>query len=152
MIEIKATVVNQAPGTIWVTPKQGCLSCQSGCGLAEIGRFLTRYDPTVALVCHDEATPASGEEVTIVLSEPALLRAGLLVYLIPAIFIVLGATLATLIAGSDSSAIAGALGGLIVGIIFMRWVNHHSFSLATPQLVQTAFSTSGDLDNECSNG
>jgi sigma-E factor negative regulatory protein RseC len=152
MIEIKATVVDQAPGTIWVTTQQGCLGCQSGCGLADVGRFLTRHNPTVALTCHNEATPASGEEVTIALSEPALLRAGLFVYLIPAIFIVLGAALATLIAGSDSSAIAGALGGLTLGIIFMRWVSHHSFSLATPQLVQTAFSTSGDLDNECSNG
>lgn len=151
MIEVKATVVDRAPGIIWVKTNQGCIGCQGGCGLADVGRFLTRHHATIALACH-ETVPSHGKEVTIALSEPALLRAGLFVYFVPAVFIVLGAALADfLTGGSDSVAIAGALGGLILGIIFMHLVNHHPLRPSAPQLVQT-FSTSGDLDNERSNG
>jgi sigma-E factor negative regulatory protein RseC len=141
MIAIKATVVAKAPGQVWIKPTAGCMSCQSGCGLAEVGRFLAQRHSTIALPCEQAVNP--GDKVTIVVTELALLRAGLLAYLMPATLMILGAALATLAGGGDGSAIIGAVAGLMLGFSFVRLVNRYQ----AQQPVKIPASTSGDLSS-----
>ena len=141
MIAIKATVVAKTTGQVWIKPTAGCMSCQSGCGLAEVGRFLAQRHSAIALPCEQAVNP--GDKVTIVVTEPALLRAGLFAYLMPATLMILGAALATLAGGGDGSAIIGAVAGLMLGFSFIRLVNR--YQVQPP--VKIPASTSGDLSS-----
>lgn len=141
MIAIKATVIEKAPGQVWIKTTEGCLSCQNGCGLAEVGRFLAQQRSTIALPCDQVVN--TGDEVTVVVAESALLRAGLFAYLMPATLMILGAALATLAGGGDGSAVIGAIAGLTLGFIFIRRVNRHQ----AHQSVRIPASTSGDLSS-----
>ena len=145
MIAIKATVVAKTPGQVWIKPTAGCMSCQSGCGLAEIGRFLAQRHSTIALPCEQVINP--GDKITIVVTELALLRAGLFAYLIPASLMILGAALATLAGGGDGSAVIGAMAGLTLGFSFIRLMNRYQAQLSTNQSVRIPASTSGDLSS-----
>jgi sigma-E factor negative regulatory protein RseC len=145
MIAIKATVIEKAPGQIWIKTTAGCTSCQSSCGLAEVGRFLAQRRSSIALPCDQAVNP--GDEVTLVVAESALLRAGLFAYLMPAILMILGAALATLAGGGDGSAVIGAAAGLTLGFIFIRLVNRHQAQLSTTQSVRIPSSTSGDFSS-----
>lgn len=146
MIEIKATVIGStSTQKIQIKTQQGCASCHSGCGLGEVGRFLTRHHPTVTLT-DQTACPMPGETVTLTLSETALLRASLWVYLMPAFLMVLGTALAPLIGGGNGGAIAGALGGLVLGLLLIRLVNQQTLRSSTPQLV----TPSGENQHACS--
>lgn len=145
MIAIKATVVDKAQGQVWIKTTEGCMSCQSGCGLAEVGRFLAQRHSTIALPC-DQAVNI-GDKITIVVAEPALLRAGLFVYLMPATLMILGAALVTLAGGGDGSAVIGAMAGLTFGFIFIRLVNRYQAQLPITPSVQIPSSTSGDFSS-----
>lgn len=134
MIEIKAAVVDKTPGVIRVKTSQGCASCQSGCGLGEISGYLNRRNASVAIACNETAvTP--GDEVTLAISESALLWAGFFVYLAPAAFMALGAAMLAL--GGDNAAIIGAFGGLLLGFALMHLAGRRHFSPPAPRLVQT---------------
>jgi sigma-E factor negative regulatory protein RseC len=146
MITIKATVVAKTSDQVWIKSTAGCMSCQSSCGLAEIGRFLAQNHSAIALPCESMVKP--GDQITIAVTESALLRAGLFAYLMPATLMILGAALATLAGGGDGSAVIGAVVGLTLGFSFIHLVNRYQKNqLSTNQFVQIPASTSGDLSS-----
>ncbi len=65
-----------------------------------------------------------GDAVIISVAEGAVLRAALLAYLLPALFLIVGAAIGTQLAapGSDGWALAGAGVGLGIGLLILRRV------------------------------
>jgi sigma-E factor negative regulatory protein RseC len=60
-----------------------------------------------------------GEKVVIELRPATLVKATAMLYLLPAIAMVMGATIGWLRAGSDLGAMAGALAGLVIAFLFL---------------------------------
>jgi sigma-E factor negative regulatory protein RseC len=105
-----------------VRRRSACGTCdsQGGCGTAVLGRWFSRGTSRVqvrsALPLH------AGEEVVVGLEETALLRASLLLYLLPVVAMIAGAVAGTTLgaARGDWPGIAGGLLGLLAGLAVSR--------------------------------
>lgn len=131
VIETQTKVVAVTPGKIWVaTDPQGCTACQKPCGLSTLGK-LSALSQLVPIHC--DVPIAVGEEVKLTSTEGDLFQAGLLAYMMPATFTVGGAGLATVLEGSDLSAILGALMGFILGLFLMYLLGRQTQRLQVTQ-------------------
>lgn len=136
VIETQTKVVAVTPGKIWVTAgPQGCTACQKPCGLSTLGKFsaLSQLVPI-----HCDVPIAVGEEVKLISTEGDLFQAGVLAYMMPAAFTVGGAGLATVLEGSDLSAILGALMGFMLGLFLMHLLGRQTQRL---QVIQDSISS-----------
>jgi sigma-E factor negative regulatory protein RseC len=122
MIEENAVVVAVAPDVVWVETRarSACPSCSSSsaCGTSALsGLFRGR---TNRIRISDGVGVEVGDSVVIGISEGALTRASLLVYLLPLVLFALCAYAARLADGGEGvSAFAGAL-GLFFGMLTAR--------------------------------
>jgi len=65
-----------------------------------------------------------GDQVTVSMPSSSVALAAILGYLLPPVFLLLGAISADVIYGSDLAAVLGAAGGLGVGLLLARLVSH----------------------------
>lgn len=124
MIEEHGVVVAVDPHGIWLetTRKTACQGCNArkGCGqylgesLSRSGRrrHVIRLEPYHAL--------SLGDRVVIGIGAGTLLRASLLMYLLPLLFLMVSLWLASFLALSDSLSLLAAAGGLFSGLILVR--------------------------------
>lgn len=115
----------------------GCAACaqRGGCGIGRLARpgggtvdvrialGPAHHDPAARQPAASSATGALavGDPVAVVIDTRQLLPAALLGYLLPTVLLVAGALLGET-AGSDGSAVAGALAGLAIGVGLPRLV------------------------------
>lgn len=90
---------DSVPPYIWVETaiKTTCSSCQAqaNCGTSVVAKAFNPKTQMLKLVC-DQPVDV-GQEVKIAIAEEQLLRASLLVYLLPILGLIVGATLASLV-------------------------------------------------------
>ena len=98
MVEEIATVVETAPGGVWLTttPSGTCNACQvsSDCGTGIVTKALTPRQQRFFLPT--ELPLLAGEQVRIGVAEQSLLTAALWVYLVPLLFLIVAALSASL--------------------------------------------------------
>jgi positive regulator of sigma E activity len=79
-----------------------------------------------------EAKP--GQEVVIELSPDALVKATAMIYLLPAVAIVTGATVGWLPTGSDPGAMVGALAGFAAASLYLFWHGRRENATKGPKM------------------
>ncbi len=140
MIEEHGQVVRVEDAAAWVeTQRQStCGQCQveSTCGHGLMSRLLPgRGSMVIRVPCHDPLN--IGDRVTIAVPEQALLSASFLVYLVPLVLLLLGATLGTMATLAEPMVIVLAGFGFVLGCLAVRWLTHHGLaSRYEPVLVQ----------------
>jgi sigma-E factor negative regulatory protein RseC len=125
MIEESARVIRLEGEYAWVETqrKSVCGSCSAnkGCGTSVLGKVLGQRRSYVRVLNPVEAK--LGEEVVVGLGERAFVTGSLAVYAIPLLALLLGAIAGDWLAGlyqwSDIAAVAGGLGGLAAGFVWL---------------------------------
>lgn len=103
-----------------------CASCsaRSGCGQSLLARFFGQSVSANRLwiPLQERLTPQPrvGDRVTLNMREQDLLRATVLLYLMPALFIVVGAVGAHVVSGAEWGAVIGAVSGGVLGFMLAR--------------------------------
>jgi len=119
MIETPARVVRVDGEIAWVCPDapSSCGACGGkGCGSSVFVRLLHPLQPEYAVV--NPIAAAAGETVVVGIEEGSLLRAATLAYLVPLVFLLVGAVLGSRF--GDLYAAGGALAGMVVAVFWLR--------------------------------
>ncbi|KPK59157.1 MAG: SoxR reducing system RseC family protein [Gammaproteobacteria bacterium] len=124
MITEPATVLRVDGDIVWVRceAQQGCRRCAEGrgCGGGLLGKLLGDRLRTVRAGRGDFRL-AAGETVVIGLAETALVRASVVMYLIPLLTMLAAAVLAWQVGGqTEAWAISGGLIGFLTGLGYAR--------------------------------
>jgi len=129
MISAPVRVISTEAGTAFVMPtaQSGCGGCQSreSCGISGLGKYFSGNRKAIKVDC--EAGVHPGEELQVSLSEGDLIKAGLLAYLLPCMFALIGAGVSTSLGFGDVGAALGAGAGMAAGFAAGRltgWVPH----------------------------
>lgn len=106
---------------VQVIQQSTCGSCaaQKGCGQGVLAKYLSGSQFIRVALKHRPATDFQiGEQVELGVEESAMLRAAFLVYLVPLLLLIAGATLGNLV--SEPYAIIMGVAGLVIGGIYVR--------------------------------
>jgi len=106
---------------VQVIQQSTCGSCaaQKGCGQGVLAKYLSGSQFIRVALKHRPATDFQiGEQVELGVEETAMLRAAFLVYLVPLLLLIVGATLGNLV--SEPYAIIMGVAGLVIGGIYVR--------------------------------
>jgi sigma-E factor negative regulatory protein RseC len=127
MIEMTARVLTQKDGIAQIEPitASACGGCQSrsSCGVSGLGKYFSAKRKAIDIRC--EATVRAGDEVALSMSEGDLLKAGLLVYLLPSVLALIVAGVAASLGWGDVGAVLGMVLGFVAGFLLARasgWV------------------------------
>ena len=122
MIETSARVVSANNGKVLVEPssESGCGGCKSrsSCGVSGLGKYFSNHRSAIEVKC--DASIRAGDELQLSMSEGDLLKAGLLVYLLPCIFALVVAGIAAALDLGDVGAVLGAGIGFAAGLSLAR--------------------------------
>lgn len=145
MIRQPAKVIAETPSTylLETLPQSSCPRCEAGQGCG--GGILTKAfaNKTYRLSINKTSIPDNRtlkiqELVQIGLRSAVLIRASMLMYLLPMVLMVTGASIAGLLINSgDVFTVAGALTGLALGVALSRKLSNHYINseIASPVLV-----------------
>lgn len=147
MIEERAVILSLdnlsgiSSATLEIERKSACGLCGQtrGCGNSIWGKLFAHQSTAFKALNHINAKV--GQSVIVGINESALLKSALLLYILPLVTLFLGAILATQINSTDTSAMIGALIGLVVGF---AWIKGHTmsnnyFKLQQPVILRLAF-------------
>lgn len=141
MIEEAGQVVRQEGDFAWVAVRRqaGCSSCsaQSGCGTASLSRWFGRKSHEVRARNPINARP--GEDVVVGISESALVKTALRLYLMPLLALLagglIGESLAAAWGGGDGVVALSALGAFTATLWWLRRRMAHLASVDEYQAV-----------------
>jgi sigma-E factor negative regulatory protein RseC len=147
MLKEKATVVS-AEGSrakVAIMRSEACGNCpaRSTCSTASGNINI--------LEVSNRAKAQPGEKVVIELQPDRLVKATLLMYLLPALAMVAGATATWIKTGSDLGTMAGAAAGLAVTTLFLYLHGHRKTGITGPVIseILSRKDPSGGLDDPC---
>ncbi|MGB7816945.1 MAG: SoxR reducing system RseC family protein [Methylotenera sp.] len=127
--------------TLEIERKTACGLCGQtrGCGNSIWGKLFAHQ--STAFKAQNRINAKVGDSVIVGINEKALLKSALLLYILPLATMLFGAILATQFSASDSSALIGAVVGLVLGLL---WVKGHTmsssyFTLQQPVILRLAF-------------
>lgn len=127
MIATSARVIFAENGTAQVEPaaQSSCGSCQtrSSCGVSGLGKYFSGNRKAIEVSCATDIR--AGDELQLTMSEGDLLKAGLLVYLLPSVLSLVGAAIASSSGWGDGAAVLGMLAGFATGFLLVKssgWV------------------------------
>ncbi len=151
MITEPGTVARVSADFIWVRceAQQACQRCAEGrgCGGGLLGRLLGDRLRLVRVPRADLDLQV-GEGVVVALGESAVVRAAVVMYLVPLLTLFLGAVaLHGLAGGGDLWAIAGGIAGLVVGLAYARrfGLRHAADPRYQPAVLGRVEITGGDV-------
>lgn len=112
MIEEDAYVSEVAPGQVWVekSRQSTCSGCQEACPSSLAGRAIS--EKSVRLAIQTDLPLSPGDKVVIGVSENALAKGSLFIYLLPLLVFFAGASLGKYLVGSDLAAVFAGVCGL----------------------------------------
>lgn len=127
MLESRAIVIQVQGEEALVQPLStgGCGHCDSegGCGSGTLSKMFCSNNPRHFKVRND-ARARVGDEVQVSLPDGALLRGAMKMYVLPLLLLLIGGiaggSLTDSAALRDAYAVAGALGGMLLGFILAR--------------------------------
>ena len=132
MIETRVRIVAMDYGIAWVEPAEqsGCGGChaKSSCGVSGLGKYFSRRQQPVPVLC--KASAKAGDELLVAVDETELLKAGLLVYLLPMVLAVVGAGLMSSL--GDVASVIGMALGIASGLLVARFIGRTPRMQARP--------------------
>jgi sigma-E factor negative regulatory protein RseC len=127
MIKTTARVLTTQNGMAQVEPttESGCGGCQSrsSCGVSGLGKYFSSTRKVIEINC--DATVRAGDDLALNMSEGDLLKAGLLVYLLPSVLALIVSGVAASFGLGDVGAVLGMVLGFVAGFLLARasgWV------------------------------
>lgn len=124
MIETTARVISSGNGTALVEPtmESGCGGCKasSTCAVSGLGKYFSNNRQAISVRC--DAGVRAGDQLHMAMNEGDFIKAGMLVYLLPSVFIIIGAGIAASLDFGDAGALAGAALGFVSGLLIVRFV------------------------------
>lgn len=126
MLETRVMVMQTAPGLAWVRALESssCEACEGrGCGSSKLGQLFCSQPRQFQV--RDPLGVAIGDEVVIAVAEGSVLRGIALVYLLPLLLLLLGATTLHYATHSDLLTALGAGVGLLLGFVLAKWLSTH---------------------------
>ena len=138
-----------ANNVLWVETlvSSSCSSCsaKATCGHSILGRWFERKRQCIPVMCRngEAGLLAVGQWVEVGVPENILLRASLLAYLLPLFGLLLGAVFFAQFSifgqsGGDTSAIVGAIFGLLSGVLCSRYASQRLFTAdRLPRLIRS---------------
>jgi len=128
MLETRAVVVKIAGQHALVKADQanGCEQCNGkGCGVGKLSQLF--FSKPRQFRVNNPISADVGDLVIVSVSDGAVMRGIGLVYLMPLVLLVMGATFGSIWAQqpgqSDGYAAVGALSGLVIGFAIARWIS-----------------------------
>jgi sigma-E factor negative regulatory protein RseC len=122
MIATSARVIAAHNGIAQVEPttESGCGGCKSrsSCGVSGLGKYFSSNRKTIEVCC--DMSVRAGDELQLSMSEGDLLKAGLLVYLLPCVLALIGAGIAASFDLGDVGAALGMVAGFATGFFLAR--------------------------------
>jgi sigma-E factor negative regulatory protein RseC len=122
-----ATIIALENDCVWVeTLRQGsCSSCSAsaGCGQGLMSKMLPGREHYIRALIEQQQLQglAIGQTVAIEVPDAQILEASAVVYLVPLVLLIAGAMLGTWVLPGDAGAISGAVLGLLLGAVIVRW-------------------------------
>ena len=111
MIEQKATVLRSDESTIWLQAERQstCDKCQvkKGCGTGLLSEHVGRRFSTIAVPKRQAVEP--GQKMNVSIPEEALLHGAFMMYLLPILFMFMGAVISRFIFANELLEIIGGL-------------------------------------------
>ncbi|MBI3480509.1 MAG: SoxR reducing system RseC family protein [Nitrosomonadales bacterium] len=124
MIATTARVISADNGTALVEPtmESGCGGCKasSSCAVSGLGKYFSNNRQAIAVRC--DASVHAGDQLHMTMNEGDFIKAGMLVYLLPSVFIIIGAGCAASLDFGDAGALAGAVLGFVGGLLIVRLI------------------------------
>ena len=123
----QAVIVALEGDSVWVQTRRqtACNSCtaRDGCGQGLISRVMPGREHCIRALVDRQLQPqlALGDIVSISVPDEAILRASMVVYLVPLLSLIAGAFSGTLLVPGDGGAISGGGIGLLLGAALVRW-------------------------------
>ena len=143
MLEEQATVVAIENQTVWVEVQRqsvcGQCAANKGCGTGVLQKVLGNKRNIFRVI--GELPVKVGDNVVVGINENALVKGSLILYAVPIMFMIVCALLGETIAAqsrsinTDHMSMVGALIGLAVSILGLRWYNRKISSNANYQAV-----------------
>ncbi len=145
MLEETANVVNANDEFVWlqVDKQSACGKCNAnkGCGTSILAKYFNRHPAQIKLPnTHNAKT---GDQVIIGLSEQAILKGSMLVYLLPVLTMLAGAIIGNLLAGDELDtaeiySIIFGVAGLLIGSFWSKriFANAHNIKNYQPELLR----------------
>ncbi len=141
MIE-EIALVSQVDGSrVWieVDRRSACAACASadGCGQKRINDWFPSKRVTVEVDNPNNLIVSPGQTVTVGLEEGALVKASLILYLLPLLGLILSPILISIFGFSEIFQILSAILGFTVGLLFTRALGHQGVAAGDlrPQLL-----------------
>ena len=141
MIEERAIILSleiepsatDSTATLEIERKIACGLCGQtrGCGNSIWGKVFAHQ--STAFKAQNRINAKVGDSVIVGINEKALLKSALLLYILPLATMLIGAILAIQIQDKNVYAMLGALGGLLLGFL---WVKGHTMSISYFKLQQ----------------
>lgn len=122
MIEQKATVIRSNESTIWLQAERQstCDSCQvkKGCGTGLLSEHVGRRFSIIAVPKKQAVQP--GQQMNVSISEEALLQGAYMMYLLPILFMFVGAGISRFMWANELLEIIAGLTGLMFGFYWVK--------------------------------
>lgn len=140
MIEEVVRVTRIENDDVWVEADRlsACAACtaKKGCGQGALSEWMS--DKSIELTVANPAhlVPSVGQAVVVGLEEGSLIRASLLVYLVPLLSLVALAIIARSAGGSEGVQILAGTFGLALGFMAVRWFSRRQASKGSSECYQ----------------
>lgn len=125
MIEEVVQVSRVDGEEVWISVdrRSACSACSArkGCGQGALSELMPGKSVEVSVNNPVGLLPQVGQSVVVGLEEGSLMRASLLVYLLPLLLLVVLAMLARTLGAGEGGQILGGLAGLACGFLVVRW-------------------------------
>lgn len=121
-----ARVVAVEDGGLWVETQRSstCNSCavQKGCGQGLMAKMMPGKEHYLWVVVQDANKPSVsvGDQVEISVPDDVILKASLIVYLVPLLAFIVGVITGNHLSPGDAGAIGGGVVGMLVGLGVVR--------------------------------
>ncbi|MDY6891055.1 MAG: SoxR reducing system RseC family protein [Pseudomonadota bacterium] len=139
MIEELATVTWSGPGVARVEAARisACAQCsrRSGCGQGALSQWSRGRNVEIEVLNPDNLPLTPGQQVLIGLEEGSLLRASLLLYLLPLLMLVAGALFASVLGAGEALQMLVAALLLLAGFALVRLLTRNTAELSRYQPV-----------------
>jgi len=125
MIEEIVHVSRIEGGEVWIeaSRQSACAACSAkkSCGQGALSDWMSGSSVELSVINPAGLTPTIGQSVVIGLEEGGLIKASMLVYLLPLVALVVLALAARTLGAGEGFQILAAVAGLIVGFVGVRW-------------------------------
>lgn len=124
MLETRVIVMETALNVAWVqaVSTSSCEQCNGkGCGSSKLGQLFCSKPRQFQV--NNPINAQIGDEVIVAVVEGTILRSIALVYILPLVFLLIGAMLAERFSANDLHVAAGAGIGVVLGFLFARWLS-----------------------------